>query len=124
MKILVCGPESSGTKVTAYILQKCGAEITHRSYPHAFEWPGDAVVADHDAMVFVSRDMYATVMSQLENDHVRSVETAVSNIRTAHLRATDQAFRLNKPIYYVTIESLQNPRAIEGLCLMLGLEYN
>lgn len=131
LKLLVAGPESSGTKQVAYVLKTCGAEVTHRSYPHGggprpdvFWWPADQYIADSDAIVFVSRDLYATCQSQIQVGHVDTVEKALANIRTAHFRIADQAFRYSKPIYYVTLESLQNPGAVEGLCLLLGLEYN
>lgn len=36
--ILVVGPESSGTKMLATILTKCGLNIQYRSMPHGRDW--------------------------------------------------------------------------------------
>lgn len=65
MKVVVTGPESSGTSLVSRIFRDAGAQVFHRSATYGDQWQSLVELADScDAMVVVYRDPIATGRSQ------------------------------------------------------------
>jgi hypothetical protein len=123
VKVLVTGPEQSGTGVVAQVLAEAGAEVVHRAIPHVhdwFAWETDT----YDRAVVVIRGALAHVRSTLERSGElrRSSRSALQH----RLRAIEVAGQLPhslEPIW-VTYESLSEPAELQYLCESLRLNYH
>lgn len=64
MKVLVTGPESSGTRWLTDYLTKAGADALHRSQPEGPDWIDlESMLGDFDHVVVVVRGLLANVRS-------------------------------------------------------------
>ena len=123
-RILVTGPESSGTKMVCALLRQAGAVVTHSSPNYKSEQdstPHD--IGDFDDVVLVVRNGFCNMKSMLDAGHAESEEEAawmIGNglkfILTTHDLWTDN-------LHVVTYESLvHEEEALLTLCKTLGLD--
>lgn len=126
LRVLVTGPESSGTKMLSSLLRQAGAEVTHSSPNYKSEQdhhPHD--MKDFDAVVLIVRNGYCNAQSMLDAGHAESEKEAkwmIGNglkfILSNHGLWTDN-------LYVVTYESLVHEReSIVQLCESLNLDVS
>ncbi len=124
MKVLVTGPESSGTKMLSALLRQAGAEITHSSPNYKSEQdstPHD--MKSFDAVVLIVRNGYCNIKSMIDANHAEDEKEAkwmIGNglkfILTTHGLWTDN-------FYVTTYESIvHEPESLSKLCRSLGLD--
>lgn len=103
MKILVAGPESSGTRLLARLVANLGVEVLHKSMPHGPDWP-DVNALDCDRAVFILRDWHATLESQKNAGHLNywPLHDPEDRLRTSIAKM----FVFEKPYVLVTYEGL------------------
>lgn len=75
-KVLVLGPESSGTKMVTSLLRRLGVDAIHRSVPYGLEWA--TMIRDQawTDVVVVVRHGPVVARSQVEQHLPRDVEMA------------------------------------------------
>lgn len=121
MRLAVVGAESSGTRLIARILSGTGADALHRSFPYGGDgprdprrWPEEDVVKFHPyAVIWMMRDWWATARSQVNANHVNSIEEAWYNIGCTTLRIADMCSKNNYRYFVVNYESLvQRPEIV------------
>lgn len=131
MKVAVVGPESSGTRLMTRIMTEAGAEALHRSFPYGKKangdrrWPeADVVEFGPDAVVWMSRDWWATAPSQIRAEHVEDIHEAWINIAEATYRVILLCKENDYPFYIVNYESLiQRPApVVRNITSTLGLK--
>jgi hypothetical protein len=131
-KILVTGPESSGTKYVAALLEYGGGEVLHRSQPNGYDWldlgrmldePSsgyDSPMPPMDWVIITIRGLMAHTQSMIRRNIETSWETAESRRRAA-LGSLDRV--LGDPrVVVVTYESLAHQA--ERVCLLEFLGLN
>ncbi len=124
MRILVTGPESSGTKMVASLLRQAGADVTHSSPKYRIEQGKDLYDgSDFDATVLVIRNGYTNALSMVDNGHE-------SNVSMAEWQIADDIYEILESlnsffnVHVVTYEAIvHEPKAIEVLCKTLGLDH-
>ncbi len=124
MRILVTGPESSGTKLVASLLRQAGADVTHSSPKYRIEQGKDLYDGyGFDATVLVIRNGYTNVLSMVDNGHE-------SNVSMAEWQIADDIYEILESlssffnVHVVTYEAIvHEPKAIEVLCETLGLDH-
>jgi hypothetical protein len=130
---IVTGPESSGTRLMANILEaggcirdddmKSGAEtmVIHRSVPHGGIMPDFAGMVNRlrgggytvQAVVMI-RDPFTTASSQVQTRHSADLEQAYSKQRTALVFILQQLDQCRCPFLHITYETLvQRPAEIQ-----------
>lgn len=126
-RVVVVGAESSGTRLMARILDATGINTLHRSFPyggsHLRHWPEVSVNEhDADAIVWMQRDWWATVRSQLAASHVKTIKEAWDNIAEAQIRIAEVVRAYSFVV--VSYESLvQRPATvIDHVCRWLEVE--
>lgn len=122
MRILVTGPESSGTKMVAALLRQAGAKIVHSS-PNYRYYSGEPAHRSEgfDAVVLVMRDGYANVNSMIENGHAQAPGAARMMIVRGLLWILSNLREWEK-VHVTTYEALTTrPGALAALCRELGL---
>lgn len=143
--VLVLGPESSGTKLTAQILVSNGCAgtftdaqgwfprgwppatgcfVTRCSLPHGMVWyePLELIRRfEVDAVIVTVRERQAMIRSQIARGHVHSAGEARAHIRRA-LRAIATVLESYENVYVLPYEALVLlPQAQESLLNWLGL---
>lgn len=146
---VVCGGESTGTRLVTAILLAAGCTGTsehvqpydtnpptgeliawRRSLPHSGHWPDlRKLITDLQArgyavtLCVTMRDWFVASASQVAVGHVQSEEAALANLRRAYVEATDAAAATLVPYLLVSYESLiaQPMKATRALLTMLGL---
>lgn len=139
MRIVVTGPESSGTRMLTRMLREAGGSVVHRPMPYggkrkakdangrSVRIPGTAVwpelVDDEpDVVVVVERDLRSTIRSQVEVGHVADEDEALAAIRRAYLDIATQLAALKVPFWPVAYGAMSRPEARADLCGWLGLD--
>jgi hypothetical protein len=121
VKVLVTGPESSGTSLVARILRSAGAEVCHRSATYDEDCPDMRRCAMHtcDAVVVIFRDPFATMKSQ------EWTGRAYAKLQEGYHELFFALMDLPIPIYCITYEGLVlNKWSIANLLDALGLNTN
>ncbi len=146
---LVCGPESSGTRLMTQILIAAGCDgdgghgqrwdtrdpgsdviVWRRSFPHAQQWPSIPKMADRMrglgyevTVVVTTRDWYPMCRSQVKAGHVGNVEQALENLQMAYPLIFGGIAMAKVDFVVVSYEGLvQRKRAyLERLMPLLGL---
>ena len=122
MKILVIGPESSGTRMLVGLLRQAGAsEVVHSSPMYRREQDEDPHTGDEfDAVVLVVRHGPCQLRSMVDNGHVDSESRA--RYETAWDIEDSTAFIQWHKLHIATYEALvHEPGALRLLCRDLGL---
>lgn len=106
MRALVCGPESSGTRILAELVGTLdGVEVVHRSVPHG--WSYNAFeFTEPDKAIFITRDWMATALSQMDIGHAAKFTSAIDACRAATCVFMAWAATTSVPWWHVTYESL------------------
>lgn len=118
MKVLITGPESSGTSVIARIFVQSGADVIHRSATWDRKHPNLREASQEcDAVIIVFRDPYATMQSQAWT------KRAYEKLQEGYESIFNALNHYSKPRFVVTYEHLViNPRSINPVLLALGLK--
>jgi hypothetical protein len=83
MRVLCCGPESSGTRLLSRIVNTGdGIEAIHRSIPHWYSWDLSEV-GEIDRAVLMVRSWTPTIRSQVSRGLVPSDCVAIDHLRRA-----------------------------------------
>lgn len=132
MRVIATGPESSGTKLMARLLDH-SPHLTalHRSMPHGGlaerHWPTDQDFDEFkpDAVVAMRRDKKITAISQVRTGHVVNVEEAYRNIQMANQLLHAWLARTSVPAFQVSYGGLvRNPdRTVGSIFARLRLPY-
>lgn len=129
MRLLVCGPESSGTKMVASLLKQAGADVTHNSpnyrreedsFPHTGE--------NFDAVVIVVRNWLPNVESMIDAGHADSFsqgrEMVINGLSDIIYGLKYSDLYKRGKVYLVTYESIvHEPSSINFLCDELLLDF-
>lgn len=121
MKILVTGPESSGTRYLTALLKDGGANVLHRSQPEGPDWIDvRAMLDDFDAAAIVLRGRLAQVRSQQHRGIVNTDDAGFDRHRRA-MRSLAPIFG-DERVVVVTYESLAYPAERRHLLCTFGLD--
>lgn len=122
MRVLITGPESSGTRYVTALLAAGGAETLHRSQPEGLDWIDlAAMLDDFDAIVVMIRGQLAQVRSQQTCGIEKDDESALVRRRKALARVAP--IFGDPKVSVVTYESLGHPRERRYLVESLGLDW-
>lgn len=118
MRVLVTGPESSGTTLTSRIFVQAGAEVVHRSATWNRRYPDLRIAAKEcDAVIIVFRDPFATMQSQAWTE--RAYEKLQEGYECIFVALT----YYSKPRFVITYEQLVlEPLSIVPILEVLGLD--
>ena len=112
VRVLVAGPESSGTKLLTQLINEAGGEAIHLSMPYGggprpgfVDWP-DLDSAQADVVVISARDPYALICSQIENEHVDSEAWSLRRIQEAYRRIFAWLTVSGLPFFVIPYEAL------------------
>lgn len=121
MKVVVTGPESSGTSLVSRILHDAGAQVFHRSATYREDWPNLVQLADScDAMIVVYRDPIATMKSQQAQGLL--TDQARNKLRDGYYQISWAVRLVSVPIWCITYEQLVlDSNSIRPLLELLGL---
>lgn len=121
MKIVVTGPESSGTSLVSRILRDAGAEVFHRSATFRDDWVNLTALADKcDTMIVVYRDPMATMKSQ-EAEGLLPFQAYIK-LRSGYLEIAYATRLVTVPVWCITYEQLVlDSNSIRPLLAYLGL---
>lgn len=123
MKVLVTGPESSGTNYLTGLVAEGGAEAVHRSQPEGADWIDMAAMLDNfDAVVVVLRGRYAHLRSYQRRD-IEPTEPLADQRRRKAL-ASLSGIMGHPKVTVVTYESLASPTERRHLLESLGLDVD
>lgn len=124
MKVVVTGPESSGTSLVSRIFRSAGADVYHRSATYRDEWMMLVPLADAcDAMIVVYRDPIATMKSQQAEG--LSYHDAQAKLRAGYLEIACAIRLVTVPVWCVTYEQLVlDSNSIRPLLANLELDSN
>lgn len=119
-RILVTGPESSGTTLLSRIFEVAGADkVYHRSATYAGDYPAMRPLANHecDAVIVIFRNPVVTMWSQnWAADPYRKLQQGYHEI----FRALAD---IDTPIYVVSYEQIiWRPQSLQPLLHNLGLD--
>jgi len=118
VRVLVTGPESSGTRWLTELVSTAGAYAVHRSQPEGADWIDLEAMADEfDATVVVIRGAYAHLASLTER--VRPPDPAE---RRRKALACIAPILGRTDVHLVTYESLGSPVERRHLLAALGLD--
>ena len=118
MRVLVTGPESSGTRWLTELVAAGGAYAVHRSQPEGADWIDlEAMADDFDAVVVSVRGCYAHLASLTER--VRPEGGAAERRRKA--LACIAPILGRDDVHLVTYESMSSPVERRHLLRVLGL---
>lgn len=129
MRIVVTGPESSGTRLMARILETTEADVLHRTMPYKWDphWPteDDFGGFQPDVLLVMLRDEEITARSQLRRGHVPSLRHAFENVDAGLRRLARWAAVHGVMCLFVSYEKLvADPRsALTFLSSRLGIGY-
>lgn len=118
IRVLVTGPESSGTSLVSRIFRQAGASVIHRSATYAEEYASLRATArqECDAIAVVFRDPYATMASQMWTGR------AYDKLQQGYREIFFALDGLSVPMWVITYESLLlNPQSINPLLSVWGL---
>lgn len=119
MRILVTGPESSGTRWLAELVAAGGAYAVHRSQPEGADWIDlEAMADDFDAVVVSVRGCYAHLASL--DERVRPHGGSAERRRRA--LACIAPILGREDVHLVTYESMSSPVERRHLLAVLGLD--
>lgn len=121
MKVVVTGPESSGTSLVSRILRDAGAKVFHRSATYRNDWPNLVTLADScGAMIVVYRDPIATMKSQQTQG--LTADEAWIKLRDGYCVIAWTLRLISVPVWCITYEQLVlDPNSIRPLLEWLGL---
>lgn len=122
VSVLVTGPESSGTRLTASLLRAAGANVVHSS-PHYRVRMGEELHdgAAFDAVVVVVRMGHANARSMVDNEHAADLAVARSMV-PGGIHMILEALASFDTCHIVTYEALvHEPGALRALCRDLDL---
>lgn len=120
MRVLVTGPESSGTRWLTEFLRAAGADALHRSQPEGDDWIDlEEMLEDFDAVVVIVRGLYANLTSI--HERIRPPEGASLRRRRA-LRRIAPIIGLPR-VHLVTYESMASPAERRELLVTLELGH-
>lgn len=118
MRVLVTGPESSGTRWLAGLLAEAGGQTLHRSQPYGTDWLDLAAMLDSfDAVVVIVRGYYAQVESLKER--LACGDPYAKRRKALRLVAPILA---DPKVHLVTYESMGSPVEVRHLLTVLGLD--
>lgn len=121
MKLLVTGPESSGTRYVTALLKDGGGNVLHRSQPEGADWIDvRAMLDDFDACVVVLRGRLAQVRSQQFRGITSTDEDGFTKLRRS-LHAVAPILG-DERVVVVTYESLMYPAERRHLLGTFGLD--
>lgn len=123
MRILVTGPESSGTKLTAQLLKAAGSEAVEVVHYTPRPRRGDKFASglDFDWVVLVVRDTYSCARSMFQNYHAENPLQGEWMILEA-LYGILKHLAGHRRVHIITYSSIiHKPGAIKALCRRLGL---
>lgn len=119
MRVLVTGPESSGTRWLTELVATAGAYAVHRSQPEGGDWIDvEAMADDFDAVVVSVRGGYAHLASLEER--VRPEGGAAERRRRSLACLAPILGRAD--VHLVTYESMASPVERRHLLTVLGLD--
>lgn len=121
MRVLVTGPESSGTSLVSRIFRAAGAEVSHRSATYTNDWPDlPALAAECHETVVVYRDPVATLRSGVRQG--LSGAEAYIRLREGYCNIAELLSLPNLEVWCVTYEQLVlDPNSIRPLLWLFGL---
>lgn len=121
MKVVVTGPESSGTSLVSRIFRAAGAEVFHRSATYGNDYPNLVALADScDAMIVVYRNPISTMKSQ-EADGLTSNKARIK-LYDGYYQIARAITLVSVPVWCITYEQLiLDPNSIRSLLALLGL---
>jgi hypothetical protein len=128
MRVLVTGPESSGTRLVASMLVRAGASVEHHT-PRPCIGKRAYLTDTYDAVVLVVRNGYATKHSMVKNHHAtdgRNEDDLCLAGRMIPEALLDILMSLDNPekLYLLTYESVVHNDALYALCGDLGLSVD
>lgn len=112
------------------MLREAGADILHRPMPMttqnpAFSKGGNWSVFNDlnwNVAVVMHRDLFCTLRSQREHNHITNEQDAFERIRKSITNIYQQLSASGKPWYPMTYESCVRRQCVMLLCERLGLE--
>lgn len=122
LRVLLAGPESSGTKMLAAILGQLGADVVHHS-PNYWSWDGYEPhrAKSFDAVVVLIRSGETTARSMLDSGHAANFHRA-RVMQASALLAIFSTLHSFANVHIVTYESLvYEPGALILLARNIGL---
>lgn len=127
--VVVTGPESSGTRfVSRWLEAHPDVVARHWSMPSGLQWmrhwatDHDFDAVQPDAVVWVIRDLFTTIDSQLDREMVSCSDEAESNIVLAHLKIINWAVSHGVPIYPLIYDTIvDHPERFGLVFSWLGL---
>lgn len=130
MNVVVTGPESSGTRLVArWLEQHPDLVARHWSMPSGERWmrhwptEHDFEGEPADRVIFVMRNLEATIASQKGREMVTCRAEAEANITQAHLRTFTWAVSHGCPVYPLLYdEVIREPSLFDALFRWLGCE--
>jgi len=124
-RVLVTGPEQSGTGVVATVLREAGADVLHRAVPHVHDWwAWEIGEQEISRAVVVVRGLYAHTESVKERSgeyRAKLPHWTPLLHRARALEILAQLPHVWTPVW-VTYESLGEPAEVAYLCESLGLD--
>jgi hypothetical protein len=87
----------------AQIINECGGQAIHRSFPYALEWP-DLSKIHFNAAVVMTRDWSIAARSQANVGHVADYQKGLSNLQVAYPKILEQLG--SRPWVLVSLEAL------------------
>lgn len=124
MRVVVTGPESSGTRwATSIVARLMGAhgakhKVLHRSMPHNNDWSTEPLF-EADLVVIVTRDPQCTWESAVDNRHARSMDNARARWFAAIKKLSE--VQLDQ-VLWVTYEELMYAPDLFGELLAMYVE--
>lgn len=116
-RILVAGPESSGTKMLAELLTRAGADVVHHS-PNYRLWNGDEFhrARDFDKVVIIVRNGFANAKSMVDNHHADSEDRGRVMQAQGLLSILSNLWAFSN-VYFTTYEALvhEQPDSVYAL---------
>ena len=124
MRVLVTGPESSGTSLVSRIFRAAGAQVEHRSATFKDDQPNIVLVADScDVVIVVYRNPMATMKSQMAQG--LSIADARRKLVDGYHEIARMFTYATVPFWCVTYESLVlDPDSIRPLLALLHLSHD
>jgi len=122
MRVLVTGPESSGTSLVSRIFRAAGADVAHRSATYRNDWADlPALAAACDETVVVYRDPMATLRSGVRQGLYYA--DALDRLHDGYRNIADLFTLRRVRVWCVTYEQLVlDQDSIRPLLYILGLD--
>lgn len=122
-RVLVTGPESSGTRWLTALISDAGADALHRSQPEGVDWIDmAAMVDDFDHVVVIIRGLLAHLRSQILPEHSIEPDEQSATRRRRKALARLAPILGHPKVTVVTYESMRHRAEVVYLLRTLGLD--